>query len=123
MKQTKSIKPGKQRKWRFDAPSHKRRKFMGSCLDGELRDKYGRRTLPIRKGDTVKILRGEFKGNGGEVTKVDVGKSRVYIDGVNIKKTDGTDVARPIDPSNIMITDLSLDDKKRIQLLERGMKG
>ncbi|MEA1924463.1 MAG: 50S ribosomal protein L24 [Candidatus Altiarchaeota archaeon] len=123
MKQTKSIKPGKQRKWRADAPLHKRRKFMGSCLDRKLRDKYGRRTISIRKGDTVKILRGEFKGNGGEVTEVDVGRSRVFIEGVNIKKTDGTDVPRPIDPSNIVITDLTLDDNKRIKLLERGMKG
>ncbi|OYT25643.1 MAG: 50S ribosomal protein L24 [Candidatus Altiarchaeales archaeon ex4484_96] len=122
MKQTKSIKASKQRGYRAKAPLHKKMRFMGCRLEARLKDKYGRRTIPVRKGDTVKIMRGEFRGGSGEVTRVDLKKSCVYIDGVNIKKTDGTDVARPINPSNIMITDLTLDDKKRIAMLERGLK-
>jgi len=118
-----SIQPRKQRKWRKEAPLHIRRKFMGGHLSKNLREKYGRRSIPIRKGDNVKIMRGEFKGIKGEVIKVDLKKCKIYVDGVTIKKTDGTDVPKAIDPSNVMITDLALDDKKRVAILERGMKG
>jgi len=122
MKQTKSIQPRKQRKWRDMAPLHKRRSFIKSHLSKKLQEKYGRRSVPVRKGDVVRIMRGQFKGVDGEVLTVDLKKCSVYVEGVTIKKTDGTDTARAVAPSNMMITDLTLDDKKRIAMLERGMK-
>ena len=70
----------------------------------------------------MKIMRGEFQGVKGEVVNVDLKKCKILVDGATVKKTDGTDVARAIEPSNVIITDLTMDDKRRIEMLERGMK-
>ena len=122
MKQPSSQKPRKQRKWRQNAPLHRRRKMVASTLSRELREKYNRRSLPVRKGDKVKIIRGEFKESGGEITRLDPKNYKIYIEGINIKKSDGTDVERAIDPSNVMITDLYMEDKKRREILERKIR-
>jgi large subunit ribosomal protein L24 len=122
MKQPSSHKPGKQRKWRQDAPLHRRRKMVGSTLSRELRGKYNRRNIPIRRGDKVKIMRGEFRGVEGEVTRVDLKNYKIYLEGVNIKKSDGTDVERVVDPSNVMIMDVYMEDKQRRDVLERKVK-
>jgi len=122
MKQPKSKKPRKQRKWLVEAPLHRRQKMIGSTLSRELRKKYNRRSLPVRKGDTVKIMRGEFKGVSGEVTRVSLKSYKIYVDGVTIKKADGTDVEKALDPSNVMITDLFMEDKERREVLERKIK-
>jgi large subunit ribosomal protein L24 len=122
MKQTTSQKPGKQRKFRQDAPLHRRRKMVGSILTKELRKKYNRRNIPVRKGDRARIMHGKFKGDVGEVTRVDPKSYKIYMEGITIKKSDGTDVEKAIDPSNVMITDLYLEDKKRREVLERKVK-
>lgn len=122
MKQPSSKKPGKQRKWLAEAPLHRRQKMMGSTLSRELREKYSRRSLPVRKGDTVKIMKGEFKGTSGEVMNVSLKNYRIYVDGVTIKKADGTDVERALHPSNVVITDLFMEDKERRNILERKIK-
>ncbi len=119
MKQPSSQKPRKQRKWRQEAPLHHRRKILSSNLSGELREKYNRRNLPVRKGDKVKIMCGEFKGSGGEITRVDLKNYKVYVEGITIKKSDGTDIERAVDPSNVMLTGLYLEDKQRREVLER----
>ncbi len=93
--------------------------MMGSTLSKELREKYNRRNLSVRKGDKIKIMRSKFKGDIGEVTRVDLKSYKIYIEGITIKKSDGTDVERAIDPSNVMITDLYMEDKKRRGVLER----
>jgi len=105
-----------------EAPLHRRQKMIGSTLSRELRKKYNRRSLPVRKGDTVKIMRGEFKGVSGEVTRVSLKSYKIYVDGVTIKKADGTDVEKALDPSNVMITDLFMEDKERREVLERKIK-
>jgi large subunit ribosomal protein L24 len=117
-----SSKPGKQRKWLYDAPLSSRRKIMSSPLSKELKKKYNRNSLPIRKGDSVKVMRGSFKGASGSITRVDLKKYKVYVEGVTIKKADGTDVEKPVHPSNIMLTELNLEDKKRREVLGRNVK-
>lgn len=117
-----SSKPRKQRKWLTDAPLHKKQKMLASTLSKELRTKYKRRSLPIRKGDKVKIMRGEFKGITGEVMDVSLKYYKIYVDSVKAKKANGTDVPRPISPSNVMLTELLLEDKERRDLLERKTK-
>ncbi len=118
----KSKKPRKQRKALYTAPLHKRRKLLSAHLSKELREKYKRRSLPIRRGDEVKILRGEFKGKVGKVSKVDLKKLKVYVEGVTRKRTVGTEVQVPIHPSNLMIINLELSDKRRLLILERSSK-
>ena len=115
-----SAQPRKQRKRLYNAPLHKLPKLMSAHLSPELREKYNRRSFPVRVGDRVKILRGEFRGVEGKVTKVDRERQMVYVEDVTIKKADGTTVQRPIHVSNVMITELNLDDEYRKQALLRG---
>jgi len=117
-----SKKPRKQRKALYTAPLHKRRKLLSAHLSKELREKYKRRSLPIRKGDEVKVLRGEFKGKVGKVSKVDLKKLKVYVEGITRKRTVGTEVQVSIHPSNLMIINPDLSDKRRLLILERSSK-
>ena len=108
-----SIQPRKQRKARYDAPLHVRRQQLAAHLSEELLLKYNRRSIPVVTGDEVKVLRGSFKGETGKVVDVDTKHRNLIIEGVTIKKADGTDVPRPVDPSNVLITKLNLDDARR----------
>jgi len=116
----KSKQARKQRKFIYNAPLHIRRKFLNTLLSKELKEKYNRRSFPIRKGDKVKILRGQFKGIEGKVVKVFLKKTRVYVEKAEIKKRDGSKVYYPLHPSNLMITSLDLEDIKRVKALERS---
>jgi large subunit ribosomal protein L24 len=107
-----SVQARKQRKFRFNAHIHARRKLMSANLMKELRKKIGRRSIPLRKGDTVKIMVGEFKKQKGKVLEVDNYKLKVYVEGIQRKKKDGTKVNVPLDPSNLQITEIA-EDKKR----------
>ena len=115
----KSKQPRKQRKYRYNAPIHIKSKFVASHLSKELREKYKKRSATIRKGDKVKILRGQFKGKEGKIERVDLKKTRVFITGIEGQKKDGTKTFYPINPSNLLITELIIDDKKRKKVLER----
>ena len=117
---TKSKQPRKQRKALYQAPLHKRQKLVSAHLSKELREKLGKRSLPVRKGDEVKIMRGEFKGRTGKVIKVDLKKLRIYIDGITRKKSTGEEVHVPIHPSNVMIINADLSDKMRVKIIERA---
>jgi large subunit ribosomal protein L24 len=117
-----STQPRKQRKFRLNAPKHILHKFMGASLSEELRKKYGRRSMAVRKGDTVKVMRGQFRKKSGKIEHVDIKSSRVFIDGIEIVKKEGTKIRIPIHASNIMIMELNLDDKKRSKKLQKGAK-
>jgi large subunit ribosomal protein L24 len=116
---TKSKQPRKQRKMRANLKSHQKRKLLSATLSKELRKKFKRRNIPVRKGDKVRVLTGSFKGTEGEVMKVDVDAAKVYVDKVVSKKRDGTDVLRAVQPSNLMLMDIDIRDKKRQAILER----
>lgn len=110
-----SKQPKKQRKAYYNAPLHKRQKLMTAPLSRELREKYGVKRLPVRKGDKVRVVRGDFKGTEGEVVRVDLKRYRIFVDGVTIEKADKTPVFKPIHPSKVEIIDLKLDEwRKRI---------
>ncbi len=113
-----SKKPRKQRARRFKAPRHILVKYMSAHLSPELRAKYGRRSLGVRVGDTVKVLKGSFKGVEGKVKRVDVKRQMIYIENVSRKRVDGSTVDVPIRVPNVMITQLNLDDKYRREKLE-----
>jgi len=86
---------------------------FGSPLSDDLRQKYGKKTLRPRKGDSVKIVRGGFSGIEGKVSRVDGARGKVYIEGVNREKIAGGTALAPIDASKVVITNLNLDDKLR----------
>ena len=114
-----SKKPGKQRKYRYNAPLHIKNKFLSVHLSKELREKHKKRNITIRKGDTVKILRGQFKGKSGKIDRVNLKTTKVYIQGIESAKKDGTKTFYPFNPSNLMIIELNLNDKRRVKSLER----
>lgn len=107
-----STQPRKQRKYRYTAPLHVKRKFFHVHLTKELRKKYGKRQLPLRKEDKVKILVGDFKGKEGKVMEVLTKRGKVYIEGIERSKKDGSKAMIPIVPSNLMITALGKEDKR-----------
>lgn len=118
-----SKKPRKQRKYVYNLPLHIRKTLLPAHLSKELRKKYNKRSASVRVGDKVKILRGQFKKKTGKITKVDLKKIRINIEGIENVKKDGSKVPYPLHPSNVMIIELNLDDKKRKKVLERGQKG
>ncbi len=100
-----SIQPRKQRKARYNAPAHARGKYLSASLSKDLREKVGTKSLPVKAGDKVRVLRGDFKGHEGEVLTVDYGSYKVTIEDVTLAKPDGTSTFLPVDPSNLMIID------------------
>lgn len=109
-----SKQPRKQRKARYDATQHQRSTMLGAPLAPALREKYGgKRTLRVVTGDTVMVLRGDFVGEEGVVDGVDTRTYKIIVHGVSVKKADGTEVPRKVDPSNVQITKLNLKDPRR----------
>jgi len=114
-----SKQPRKQRKYRYNAPLHIKQKFMRAMLSKELRKKHGKRNFSLKKGDKVKVMVGQFRKHEGKIDRIDLKKSKVYISGVEVVKKDGTKTTYPFNPSNLMLTELNLDDKMRRKMLER----
>ncbi|GBC71505.1 hypothetical protein HRbin02_01290 [Candidatus Calditenuaceae archaeon HR02] len=112
--------PSKQRLMLRDAPKHVLPKLMSAHLAPELRTKYGRRSLPLRVGDTVKVMRGEYDGVQGKVKRVNRERQLVYIEGLTRKRADGRVVDIPVHVSNLMIVALNLDDRLRKEKLGEG---
>ena len=97
------------------SPAHARGKHLSASLSKDLRESIGKRTLPIRSGDKVRVVRGDFKGHEGEVLSVDYGSYKVTIEEVTLSKPDGTATFLPVDPSNLVIIDADLKDDRRIK--------
>jgi large subunit ribosomal protein L24 len=117
---SKSVQPRKQRKFRANAPNHIKRTFMGCNLDKALRTKYGRRNIVVRKGDEVKVMRGQFKGKLGKVGEVDIKNTRLQIEGIQrAKKMGGEKLITWFHPSSVKIVVLNTDDSRR---MKRGKK-
>lgn len=98
------------------------KKVLGSNLIPSLRDKYGIRSLGVVKGDTIKVLRGEYSGIEGKVEKVNTKRATLSIEGVQREKIRGGNVKVPIHSSNVQIVSLKLDDPYRERMLGTGRK-
>lgn len=114
-----SKSPRKQRNYVSHAPLHLKKKFLAVHLSKELKKKYNKRNMTARKGDKVKVMRGEYKGKSGPIKKVYLKRSKISIDGIELTRKDGTKREVRFHPSNLMITDMILEDKKRKIILER----
>jgi large subunit ribosomal protein L24 len=119
MKKSGVKKPGKNRKIRFNAPHHIRRKFLSAPLSPSLKTQYGTRSLPVRRDDTVTITKGDRKLTEGKVLRVDMKRGKLYLEGLTRTRMDGSTVQIPFRPENVMITRLVLDDPKRQDILTR----
>lgn len=119
MKKDGITKPGKNRKMRFNAPHHVKRKFLSAPLSPSLKSEYGTRTMPVRTEDTVSVAKGDHKMSEGKVLRVDSKRGKIYIEGITRTRMDGSTLQIPIRPENVMITKLNLDDSKRRAKLDR----
>lgn len=102
-----SSQPRKQRKYKIHAPIHLRKKFVSINLSKELRKKLGKRNIPVRKNDKVKICRGKFKGKEGKVLEVNLKKAKIIVEGIQVKKMDGSKANVKLQPSNLQIIEIS----------------
>ena len=99
---------------------HVRQKFVSAHLSEIIRRRFGKRSLQLRKGDEVKVMRGKDKGFKGKVERIDLKTSKVYIEGLNVKKVDGSEVLKAIEPSNLLMMDPKMEDKRRQAIVERA---
>jgi len=112
-------KPSTVRRNMYNAPNHKKRKYLSAPLSPSLRAEYGTRSMPVIVNDTVNITKGDRKLAEGRVLRVDTKNRKIYIEGVTRTRQDGSTVQIPIRTENVMITRLHLDDEWRRNMLER----
>jgi len=117
-----SKQPRKQRKFIARAPLHIKRKLLSVNLSKELRKKQGKRNVVARKGDIVKIMRGKFKKKQGKIIEIKTKLGKIYIEGIQAKKMDGSKTNVPIKASNLQIIELNVDDKKRKLKIKKETK-
>ncbi len=109
--------PRKQRTRARNAPLHKKQKQVRAPLSPELREEYDQRSVRVNAGDTVEVQRGDDAGEEGEVESVDLTDAVIHVDGVTVEGSDGEEVPRPLDSSNVQVTELDLEDDRREQRL------
>jgi large subunit ribosomal protein L24 len=121
---TTSTKAKKQRKARAEAPLHMKKRMIAAHLDSALMSEYNVRSLPVKKGDTVKIIRGakDFKASEAKIASVDLKNCKIIIENITVPKADGTQKPKPVDPSDVLLTKLDLSDPWRKSKLDR-LKG
>jgi large subunit ribosomal protein L24 len=107
-----------RRRMLYVAPIHLISKQLAAPLSSELQEKYHQSSARVVEGDSVKVLRGEFKGIEGKVTYVSTKNRGVAIEGIKREKLKGGNVDIYIHPSNVMITALNMQDKWRQNRLE-----
>ncbi|POY75173.1 hypothetical protein BMF94_1805 [Rhodotorula taiwanensis] len=115
-----SISQRKAHKAHFAAPSSVRRVIMSAPLSKELRAEHGTRSIPIRKGDEVKIVRGTYKGREGVVTTCQRKNFRIFVEGVSRDKGNGATVPIGVNASNVVINKLKLDKDRKNILSRKG---
>ena len=94
---------------------HEKKKVLSAHLNKELKKKLKKRSLLVKKGDTVKIMRGKFKGKEGKITSVEHKKGKVFVEKITRKKSDGTEVFIPLKASNLLLIEIVTDDLKRFK--------
>ena len=113
------MKPTKMRNQMIYQATYKTKsKQLASALSKDLHKKYGKRSVRVVVGDSIKILRGEFKGVDGKISQVSTQKNSVAIEGIKKEKTKGEKFDVYIHTSNLMVTSLNSEDKWRIAKLE-----
>lgn len=121
MKITKKVskQPRKKHKQLANLPLHRRRKLFSARLSDALRKETKKRNVPLRKGDKAKVMRGKFSGKEGKIVGVNLKKLRVFVEGISKKKPNGKEKFIPLQPSNLMITELVLTDEQRKKAIGR----
>jgi len=117
------MKPTKVRNYQiYRASNQTVNKQICAPLSKDLRKKYSRRSARIIVDDNIKIIRGEYKGLTGKVTKISIGTSSVALEGNKKEKSKGEKIDVFTHSSNVIITSLNTSDKWRLKILEKKPK-
>ena len=108
----KSTKPGKQRKALFNAKNHQRSKLLSTRIADFLKDDYGIKRVPLRVGDQVRVVKGEYQDFEGEVIELSRKNQRAKIKEAVFEKTDGTQFHPSIHISKLVISKFRKEGKK-----------
>jgi large subunit ribosomal protein L24 len=103
----------------LNSKKHLLDKHIRSTLSDNLRKEYNKRNARVIKGDTVKVLRGEYKNVEGKVEKVKTGRSTLFIEGIQREASKGGKVKVQIHSSNVSITSFNLHDKNRSNVIRK----
>ena len=103
-------------------PKHQRDKMVGAVLEDTLREQYKRKNIRVVKGDSVRVMRGEYNGVEGKVENVNTEHATFHIEGIQREKIRGGQVKVPIPSSNVMVISLNLDDNYRSRKLQGATK-
>lgn len=114
--------PRKQRRLVRNSGQHAHRSMLRCRLDDSLREEYGLRSLGIKKGDLVRIMRGQFRDTEGKVLGVDYRAIRVLVDGASTTKSDGKEAKIPLHPSSLMLVKLELNDERKKNIQARAAR-
>jgi large subunit ribosomal protein L24 len=96
--------------------------MLSARLSDDLTAKHKVRRIPLRTGDTVRIMRGEFADLVGKVEKVEYSTGRIFVEGMTREKAAGIASKLPVHSSKVLITNLNLSDKWRSGLLSEKSK-
>jgi large subunit ribosomal protein L24 len=108
-----SEQPSKQRQAVATASLHERHEQVMAPLSSDLREEYDQRSVRVNAGDVVEVQRGDFAGTEAEVLNVDLKDAEIHVEDVVVEKADGEEVPRPLDASNVTVTELDLEDDRR----------
>ena len=117
-----SSKTRTNRRKYYKAESEKKRKMMSSGIEKIFRDNHNIKTMPLRKGDEVKIVRGNQKGKNGKIIQCSRKYGYIYINSVTYKKANGEEIYKPIHPSNVLIQKLVLTSERKETLNKKFFK-
>ncbi len=112
-----SSSPRRQRRALYTASISERRRRMTTPLSRELRGRFHKRAVPVRKGDTVRVLSGSFAGREERVAKIDRAGYSVTLDNVTLKTAEEKLKPLSIRTSHLVITHLNLADPWRRRAL------
>ncbi len=109
--------PRRQRRALYEADTFGRRRRMTVPLSRDLRLRFHRRAVPLRKGDTVRVMRGSFVGREERVAKVDRRSYTVTLDNVTLKSGEEKLKPLPIRTNHLLLVRLNLADAWRREML------
>ncbi len=112
-----SSAPRRQRKALYNADSFHRRRRMSVPLSRELRARFHCRSVPVRKGDTVRILSGSYVGSEERVARVDRRSYSVILNNITLKTGEQKQKPLPIRTGQLLLTKLNLSDAWRRRTL------
>lgn len=118
------MKSDTERKRFYESRMHERTKRMHVHLSKDLRGKLKqkKRSVLVRAGDKVKVMRGPGKGKSTKVVRVSHQKMKVYLEGITVRNARGKETMQPLQPSNLLLLELEQTKERQKLFTEAAFK-